>query len=143
MGISISEAARRWGVGRETIYRKQRAGELSFATTEPPTIDGSEMLRVFGEPKPKRDKGAGGDPVLMARVEAERDQLKAEADRLRAELATAKQEFYVERDDARKERDRLLDMLASQQRLLESQARRPSMIERLFGRRSGGADAGK
>ena len=142
MGISISEAARRWGVGRETIYRKQRAGELSFATTEPPTIDGSEMLRVFGEPKPKRDKGAGGD-VALARVEVERDHLKAEADRLRAELATAKQEFYVDRDDARKERDRLLDMLASQQRLLESQARRPSMIERLFGRRPGGADAGK
>lgn len=47
MSITISEAARRWGCGRETIYRRQRAVELSFASTEPPTVDAAEMVRVF------------------------------------------------------------------------------------------------
>lgn len=30
MRITISEAACRLGTGRETIYRKQRAGDLNF-----------------------------------------------------------------------------------------------------------------
>ncbi len=127
MGISISEAARRWGVGRETIYRKHRAGDLSLATSEPPTVEVAEMLRLFGEPKPKRSKTAGTDAeaVALVRAEVERDQIKAEADRLRAELATTKQALDTERDEARKERQRLLDLVTSQQKVIEDQSARP------------------
>ena len=48
MLISISEAARRWGVGRETIARRRRKGEITFEG-KPSTIDVAEMIRVFGE----------------------------------------------------------------------------------------------
>jgi hypothetical protein len=117
--LTISGAAKQWGVSRETIYRKHRAGELSFATAEPPTIDGAEMIRVFGEPKPKRVRVSDDEAALLARLEAERDRHKADAERLSAELATAKQELHVERTEARQERQRLLDLATSQQKLLE------------------------
>jgi hypothetical protein len=119
MATTISEAARRWGIGRETIYRRRRAGRLNFATTEPPTVEASEMLRVFGEPKPKLGDGAGrGTVAALARLEATCELLKAEGERLKAELAAVKEELRDSRADARKERDRLLDLLAAQQKVL-------------------------
>lgn len=48
MKISISEAAKRWGVSRTTVYQKINDGELSRGSDK--KIDVSEMLRVFGEP---------------------------------------------------------------------------------------------
>jgi hypothetical protein len=137
--LTISGAAKQWGIGRETIYRKQRAGELSFATAEPPTIDPAEMLRVFGEPKPKpgRFSMSAHEAALLATLEAERDRHKADAERLAVELASAKQELHVERDEARKERHRLLDQIAGQQRLIELQAApKPTLFRRLFRRRA-------
>jgi hypothetical protein len=123
--LTISGAAKQWGVSRETIYRKHRAGELSFATAEPPTIDGAEMVRVFGEPKPKRPRVpiSADEAALLARLEAERDRHKADAERLAAELAMTKQELHVERTDARQERQRLLDLVTSQQKLIEDRTK--------------------
>lgn len=121
MSTTISEAARRWGIGRETIYRRHRAGKLNFATTDPPRIDASEMLRVFGEPKPWSKKGAGdGTIAALARLEATCELLRAECERLKAELAAVKEELRNSRADARTERDRLLDLLSAHQRAPES-----------------------
>ena len=88
MAITIAEAARQWRVARETIYRRQLAGELEFATIDPPTVDASEMLRAFGEPKAAADKPAATDVVALTRIEAICEALKAAAEYLMAELAT-------------------------------------------------------
>lgn len=48
MNISVTKAAKEWGVSRTTIYQKINDGELS--RTADKKIDTSEMLRVFGEP---------------------------------------------------------------------------------------------
>lgn len=48
MNISVSEAAKKWGVSRTTIYKKIDSGELSRNSDK--KIDTAEMLRVFGNP---------------------------------------------------------------------------------------------
>ena len=52
MNISVTEAAKQWGVSRTTIYQKINEGELS--RTADKQIDTSEMIRVFGEPASKK-----------------------------------------------------------------------------------------
>ena len=52
MSISVTEAAKEWGVSRTTIYQKVNNGELS--RTADKRIDTSEMFRVFGEPVSKK-----------------------------------------------------------------------------------------
>lgn len=52
MHISVTKAAKEWGVSRTTIYQKVSDGELSRASDK--KIDTSEMLRVFGEPNSKK-----------------------------------------------------------------------------------------
>ena len=52
MHISVTKAAKEWGVSRTTIYQKVNDGELS--RTADNKIDIAEMLRVFGEPVSKK-----------------------------------------------------------------------------------------
>lgn len=52
MIISVTKAAKEWGVSRTTIYQKVNDGELSRNSDK--KIDTSEMLRVFGEPLSKK-----------------------------------------------------------------------------------------
>ena len=52
MNISVTKAAKDWGVSRTTIYQKVNDGELSRNSDK--KIDPSEMLRVFGEPVLKK-----------------------------------------------------------------------------------------
>ncbi len=52
MNISVTKAAKEWGVSRTTIYQKINDGELS--RTADKKIDTSEMIRVFGEPAIKK-----------------------------------------------------------------------------------------
>ena len=52
MKISVTKAAKEWGVSRTTIYHKVNDGELSRAADK--KIDTSEMIRVFGEPLSKK-----------------------------------------------------------------------------------------
>ncbi len=52
MNISVTKAAKEWGVSRTTIYQKVNDGELS--RTSDKKIDITEMLRVFGEPVSKK-----------------------------------------------------------------------------------------
>jgi hypothetical protein len=51
MEISITKAAKGWGVSRVTLHKKIRDGLLS--KQENGTLETSEMVRVFGEPKVK------------------------------------------------------------------------------------------
>ncbi|MEZ7519356.1 MULTISPECIES: hypothetical protein [unclassified Psychrobacter] len=52
MIISVTKAAKEWGISRTTIYQKVSDGELS--RTADKKIDTAEMLRVFGEPLSKK-----------------------------------------------------------------------------------------
>jgi len=52
MNISVTKAAKEWGVSRTTIYQKVNDGELSRNSDK--KIDTAEMLRVFGEPLSKK-----------------------------------------------------------------------------------------
>ena len=52
MKISVTKAAKEWGLSRTTIYQKVNNGELS--RTSDKKIDTAEMLRVFGEPVSKK-----------------------------------------------------------------------------------------
>jgi len=52
MNISLTKAAKEWGVSRTTIYQKVNDGELS--RTADKKIDTAEMFRVFGEPISKK-----------------------------------------------------------------------------------------
>ena len=85
--------------------------------------------------------GSGTSPRTWRRVDMSGCERPRGCDEIRV-LATAKREFYVERTDARKEREQLLDLLASQQRVIESQASKPkpTLFGRLFGRRQGASN---
>ena len=61
MNISVTKAAKEWGVSRTTIYQKVNDGELS--RTSDKKIDVSEMLRVFGEPISKKRTERSVDTV--------------------------------------------------------------------------------
>ena len=61
MIISVTKAAKEWGVSRTTIYQKVYDGELS--RTADKKIDVSEMLRVFGEPISKKHTERSADTV--------------------------------------------------------------------------------
>ena len=61
MNISVTKAAKEWGVSRTTIYQKVNNGELS--RTADKKIDVSEMLRVFGEPISKKRTERSVDTV--------------------------------------------------------------------------------
>ena len=61
MNISVTKAAKEWGVSRTTIYQKVNDGELS--RTADKKIDVSEMIRVFGEPISKKHTERSADTV--------------------------------------------------------------------------------
>jgi hypothetical protein len=50
--LSVSEASRRWRLGRSNLYRAVKSGRLNLSTRPDGTkgIDTSELVRVFGEP---------------------------------------------------------------------------------------------
>lgn len=49
--LSVSQAAKEWNVSRQTIYKYMRDGRLS--KNHDGTVSASEMIRVFGEKKPR------------------------------------------------------------------------------------------
>lgn len=49
MKLTVTDAAKQWGITRNTVYNKINSGKLSRDANK--TIDVTEMIRVFGEPK--------------------------------------------------------------------------------------------
>ena len=68
--ISPTEAAKRWKIGKTTIYRAIERGDIT------PTQDGSghkkiditDMLRVFGEPKQAKDAPESDSSSAMVKT---------------------------------------------------------------------------
>jgi len=138
--ITISEAARQGFSTRPTIYRKLKSGSLT-ATEDAAgskVVDVADLVSLFGEPgeKPaikKSQKDGEGGLLLQERLETQ----KSEIERLRVELAAAHQEARQDKDDSSKERDRLLGIVESHQRLIEDMAkeRDKGVFGRLFGKK--------
>ena len=61
--ISISEASRRWTIGRTNLYRAVKRGRLNLSTRPDGTrgVDTSELVRVFGEPSADTSTGTSED----------------------------------------------------------------------------------
>jgi hypothetical protein len=89
MEISITKAAEDWGVSRQYIYRKIKSGELSKLNTG--TIDTSELLRVFGEPKKKRNSTIDTAALTTSALQQENIILKDQVKRLEGSLSYAEQ----------------------------------------------------
>lgn len=76
--LSISEAARAWGVGRSTLQRAIKEGRLSATNQADGSkgIDTAELLRVFGEARSdtgndtRMDRGSSKSDTGSTRSEA-------------------------------------------------------------------------
>lgn len=108
MLLQIRKAAREWGVSRQTLYNKMREGDISYTKDERGNrqIDSSEMVRVFGQPKPPKDSEA------PARTVSQDSQM---VDFLREQLE--KTEKRLERvEESLQEKDRaLIDLMETVQ----------------------------
>jgi hypothetical protein len=117
--LNISQAGSRWGVSRATIYRYKNKGDLSVIKEGKRSfVDTSEMMRVFGDPKPT----VSGDTSGAPRVE----QLETTAD---SQILEQKIGFLEEQnkalearlDDLRSNEQRLLGIVEAQTRLISDQ----------------------
>jgi len=82
MIISVTKAAKEWGVSRTTIYQKVNDGELS--RTADKKIDVSEMLRVFGEPISKKHTERSADTVQSTHLNNQSVQYNTDIEHLLA-----------------------------------------------------------
>lgn len=107
----------------------RRAVDSSFTSAELEPVKPAGMLQSFGELQQKQNKAAPCcNTATPASVEAAYDLLKTAAERLTTELALIKQELRATRDDDRKELNRLLDLLAAQERLTKHQAKNSNLL---------------
>jgi predicted site-specific integrase-resolvase len=120
--LTISEAARRAGVERPTLYRKIKAGELSKEVGEDgkPAIELSELARLYPN---VIERVLKHDPV--SQNTNSNSLLQAEVQHLREQVAALQQD-----------KERLWEQLQAQTRLLSDQ--RPAVpqgfLARLFGK---------
>jgi hypothetical protein len=93
-------------------------------TAERHSVD--EATSLHG-PKPAQVVD-GDDSLGVARVQALCDLIKVDAERLRIDLTTMKQTLDAAQEDIRKEHERVLELVANQQRLLESEDSKSKLI---------------
>lgn len=118
MELPVSQAAKQWGLTRQTLHRAIRKGKLSASQDSRGlrTVETAEMIRVYGE------------PPIPAPVT-----LQAEGDRQLQPGSTADKEVLVvtlreQLERAHAEKDRLLGIIEQQQRFLTDQRRQPSPV---------------
>nr|WP_181717073.1 hypothetical protein [Psychrobacter sp.]QJS05246.1 putative DNA replication protein [Psychrobacter sp.] len=93
MNISVTKAAKEWGVSRTTIYQKVNDGQLS--RTADKKIDVSEMLRVFGEPISKKRTERSADTVQSTPLYSQNVQYNTDIEHLLA-LEKLKNEHLIQ-----------------------------------------------
>ena len=134
--LNISEAARRWGKSRQTIYSYLNDGRLSgISDKEGNTlIDTSEMIRVFGEPGDKTSKTGMHNVILSDVVELrqliEIERLKRSHseelnNRLESEVLDLKQAIKQLREQDERRDQQLQIALNSVSKLVEKQLPEP------------------
>ena len=93
MNISVTKAAKEWGVSRTTIYQKVNDGELS--RTSDKKIDVSEMLRVFGEPISKKRTERSVDTVQSTPLNSQSVQYNTENKKTSSDLRCLPNEILL------------------------------------------------
>lgn len=130
--LSISAAARQWGKSRQTLYGDNKAGRLSFSkdTNGSPVVDSSEMLRLYGEPKPSKTEPptASEGNRRQAEDSTEKDRRIADLEDRLAEALTWLERERADLARALADKDRMAEDLrlalqanASQVKLLTDQ----------------------
>lgn len=136
MKLSISEAARRAGVDRGTIYHKLKKGELSkeIGDDGKPVIELSELARLYPHAVGGSTGGLNTDQQMP--TPSNNSVLERENELLRERIDALERD----KDDLRSERDKLLDIAQAHTRLLTDQrsgepAEKPrGLLGRLLGR---------
>lgn len=125
MKLSISEAARRAGVRRTTLYRKLDKGTLSKETGDDgkPVIDLAELVRVY--PHAVTEPGRQSPPSLVAGRDMESvslrqlvNVLKEDKERLQQQLDRAEAQHKEALAEKENKFERVLAMLENAQRQL-------------------------
>ena len=138
--LSISEAARRAGVERPTLYRKMKGGELSKEIDQDgkPVIDLAELARLY-----PHAVTMSGIITASSAVDTDNAVLKNTSPNslLQAELEMVRErllELEADKSDLRSERDKLLALLqeqsASMRILTDQRPQQKSWLAQLFGR---------
>lgn len=124
--LSLQAAAEAVGCSRQHLYRLVGKGRVSAVLRDDGTkgIDTSELLRVFGNLRQPEPAQVTGDSRLgdTRRQQVTPEATPAQITVLEVELQAAKNALRVAEDrlrEALERENRLLDLLASQTRLLE------------------------
>lgn len=125
--LSLQEASQAVSVTRQHLYRLAKKGRLSLVDRPNGTkgVDTSELLRIFGRLNAPTEGDATGDRRHGSQVrhEATSSATAVQTVMLEAELASVKAALRVAEERLAEAKDRetkLLDLLTSQTRLLES-----------------------
>lgn len=118
--LNISEAARHWGVSRQTLYTYRDQGKITFGQDEKgnPIVDSAELVRVFGEP-PQERTAAGGAGTMPenSRMPSASDEIA----RLQLELNTRELKSQIEIERLKRESaEQIADSLRAQINRLEA-----------------------
>ena len=89
--LNVAEAARAVGVGKATVYRRLKDGTLTASKRPDGSkgVDTAELIRVFGELKPRLDENLMESPLrhnemvelLQRQVDSLENQLQASLER--------------------------------------------------------------
>jgi len=141
--ITILQAQRAGYASRATIYRRINVGKLpAHEVGDTTLVDVADLVRLFGEPGEKRgepEKLKGSDVATRAKLEAAVELLEAELLAANRDRDEAQRHASDVQDKAEAERDRLLAIVETTQRMLEDQskereAQRKGLWRRLTGR---------
>jgi len=130
--LSISEAARRVGITRQTMHKHIKSGRVSSTrdNSDQPAIDEAELYRVYGDEfKPVTGGDVAAHVKSIQQVTGNSDRsITGEIDRLQRELtAAAEREAWL-----RGLVDRQAAQLEQAQRLLESSTTKTEKKQRGF-----------
>lgn len=144
--LNISQAAKRWGKSRQTIYSYLETGKLSGKTdSEGNTlIDSSELIRVFGEPSNHTPKSQSSSTVQSEAVELrqmieierlKRSYTEEKASRLENELSELKDTVRQLREQDERRDRQLQTVLEGLNKSLDRQLPEPKkpLLEQITG----------
>ena len=130
--LNISQAGSRWCVSRATIYRYKNKGDLSVIKEGKRSfVDTSEMMRVFGDPKPT----VSGDTSCASRVEQTETTAGSQILEQKIGFLEEQNKALEKRlDDLRSNEQRLLGIVEQQTRLIADQRERTDQVQSFWGR---------
>ena len=99
-GLTILEASKKFNIGRTTIYKAIKRGELTTQLSESGVqmIDPQDMIRLFGSPSKKTVSTNSHSPVSVNNDDLVRE-LRLQIEELKQDKAFLKQEISSVRRD--------------------------------------------